>query len=591
MSWPPHPVTLINREGEQERAYLSFVLRFALQTVPGRKSPIVYHHLSTRRWIVNSQQRPPYRGLTAYIGNELRLLDGIRQPLCFIPLAMKRRGETGGWSTAIEALLADDTRLPNSIALLENPAYHWNIFKTTPRPMQAAIAFDSRHSLSSSSAISRAGVNSLDLAHIDQAICDRLPVERVGEAIQVGRSITFLGLPATIPTKDITQAANNQSQPGKQKTDSNTRSTPMLRPSIAAPAVFHSANLIQEILIVWETAECRDELIAEICQLLHLSATKEVITYTTASHTTGEAQCYKGTFGSLWIKTQHVEDLTQNLDIDSSVRPRDRPQRRVQLLQERIDRIASFLLTAKGLSGALIEIKRRPFPPEADPKLAWRIAAMQVGYLNQHIHALTYTKDGKEIRRQDASERVKRAVSDLLRQCGVLPDAPLIQPSDGITPHVWLTCFYVLRRTKRTTASNLPNTVVMMIRVNASEPTIEVTTPSLLARNRANPWVSYSSALNYFLGEKWEPDSQFEETNPELNEEQSFSEKEKEEALLNKFVSECLQTCLHEPIAGVKPYVLFYGRSAKRSAQRLTLLAAKSEPASRQNTECSSLER
>ncbi len=191
--------------------------------------------------------------------------------------------------------------------------------------------------------------------------------------------------------------------------------------------------------------------------------------------------------------------------------------------------------------------------------------------MNQHIHALTYIKEGKEIRRKDASERVRRAVSDLLRQCGALPDAPLIQPSDGITPHIWLTCFYVLRRTKRTTASNVPNTVVMMIRVNAIEPTIEITTPSLLARNRTNLWVSYPSALNYFLNEKWEPDSQFEEFRTELNEEQSFSEKEKEEALLNKFVSECLQTCLHEPIGGVKPYVLFMAEA--QNARRKGLLS------------------
>ena len=567
MSWPPHPVTIPNRDGEAERAYLSFVLQFALQTVPGRKSPIMYHHLSTRRWIIKSRERPPYRGLTAYIGNELRLLDGVRQPLCFIPLSMKRRGETAGWSKAIEALLADDTRLPNAIALLENPAYHWNAFETTPMPTQAAIAFDSRHSQSSSGAISQPGPNSFDLACIDQEIRDRLPVERVGEAVRVGGSVKFLGLPATQPKlKNVTQATSSQSQPSKRrkvkKTDSNTLSTPMLRPSIAAPAVFRSTNPIQEILIIWETVPCRDELIAEICQLLCLSATGEAINYTTTSHATGQAQRYEGSFGSLWIKTQHVEDLTQDLDL-VSIPPRERQQRRVQLLQERIDRITSFLPTAKGLSGALIEIKRRPFLPEADPKLAWRIAAMQAGYLNQHIHALIYKKD--------ALERVKRAVSDLLRQCGVLPDAPLIQPSDRIEPHVWLTCFYVLRRTRRTTASNLPNTVVMMIRVNAIEPTLEVTTPSLLARNRTNRWVSYPSALNYFLGEKWDPSSQFEEINTQLNEEQSFSEKDKEEALLNKFVSECLQTCLHEPIAGVKPHVLFMAEA--QNARRKGLLS------------------
>ncbi len=196
--------------------------------------------------------------------------------------------------------------------------------------------------------------------------------------MRVGGSVKFLGLPTAEPKlENVAQTSNSQSQPSKrkkvEKTDSNTLSTPMLRPSIAAPAVFRSTNPIQEILIVWETVQCRDGLIAEICQLLHLSATGEVSTHTTASNTTGEAQRYEGVFGSLWIRTQHVEDLTQNLDINSC-RLRDRPQNRVQLLQERIDRIASFLPTAKGLSGALIEIKRKPFPPEADPKLAWRNA-------------------------------------------------------------------------------------------------------------------------------------------------------------------------------------------------------------------------
>ncbi|KAM3113171.1 hypothetical protein [Phormidesmis sp. 146-33] len=130
-----------------------------------------------RRWIVNALERPPYRGLTAYIGNELRLLDGVRQPLCFLPLTLKRRGEAAGWSIAIEALLADDTRLPNPSALLANPTYH---------------------------------------------------VERVGEATQIGKSINFLGLPA----RSKSSATDNQSQPASRKkvkkTDPNTRSAPML---------------------------------------------------------------------------------------------------------------------------------------------------------------------------------------------------------------------------------------------------------------------------------------------------------------------------------------------------------------------------
>jgi hypothetical protein len=52
MSWPPHPVSLIEKNEEVGTADISFVIRFKLQTVPWRREPIIYHQLSIRRWIV-----------------------------------------------------------------------------------------------------------------------------------------------------------------------------------------------------------------------------------------------------------------------------------------------------------------------------------------------------------------------------------------------------------------------------------------------------------------------------------------------------------------------------------------------------------
>ncbi|MGB5901148.1 MAG: hypothetical protein WBG66_23365 [Geitlerinemataceae cyanobacterium] len=133
------------------------------------------------------------------------------------------------------------------------------------------------------------------------------------------------------------------------------------------------------------------------------------------------------------------------------------------------------------MSGALIEIKPKNkfFPSESDPKLALRIGAMRSGYVNQHINSLTnLTKEGKEYNTKNAQIRVQRSVSDLLRHLGILP-LPLIDAKkDGIEPNLWLTCFYVLRRTRKTTATNRPSTVALTIRVNPITGTVQMTTPS-----------------------------------------------------------------------------------------------------------------
>lgn len=333
----------------------------------------------------------------------------------------------------------------------------------------------------------------------------------------------------------------------------------MLRPKLAAPAVFRATEtLLQTILILWETPQCRDALIAEICQLLSLSPKGEAIAYETRSGARGEARIYEGELGSLCIKTQFVEDLTQNFNIKPSTPKRERQKQRSNLLEERVSKIVSSLPLAEESGGAIVEIKRKAFPAEADPKLAVRIGIAQAGYPNQHIHAVTYLtgeKAGEQTK--SGSERVKRAVSDLLRQFGILPSPLINSKTDGVSTHTWLTCFYVLRRTRRTTVSNLPNTVVMMVRLDPVKAKVEVTTPSLFAKNKKNPWVPYPVALKHLLNEKWDPDSYLEQVSDEVSYEQLTTEKKKEEQLLNKFVSDCLRDCLLTPIDNVQPHVLF----------------------------------
>jgi len=544
MSWPPHPVS-IEKNQEVGTADISFVIRFKLQTVPWRREPIIYHQLSIRRWIVEQKERLPYRGATAFIGDNRRWLDGVRQPFCFMPLPVKKRpGGEPLWPKAVsELLLMNDSPLPDPKELVKQPKHNWSAFGQEPEGIQIAIAYDTRHS---GNAPCLPGVSPLDLASIDRAIQNQIeqsnfPIKRVGEATKVKSTNK--------------KSTKNQGQKKFWELTGSPK-TPMLRAEIAAPAVFRSAeNPLHTILILWETKECRDALISEICKLLSLSQKRETQIYKVEVQ--GEKTIYESPLGSLQIKTQHVEDLTQRLDLDSaSVKTNDRQKQRVNLIEERVSQIFSSLPKAEGISGALIEIKPKKsfFPRESDPKLALRIGAMQAGYVNQHIHAVTaQNQKGEEYEIKNSPNRVQKAVSDLLRQFGILP-APIIDlKKDGIDPNLWLTCFQVLRRTRKTTASNTPATVALMVRVNPVAGIVQVTIPSLFPK-----WVPYPVGLGHLIKEKWDSDSDVDEITGDSGEEQQSSDKKREEQFLNKFVADCLRDCLNTSIEKDKiPSVLF----------------------------------
>ncbi len=579
MSWPPLRIPLIKVVKKEDikhevvagEAHISFVIDFKLQTVPWRSQPMIYHQLSIRRWITEPLERLPYRGATAYIGDNRRWLDGSSQPFRFIPLAMKRPGKTAKWHRAISELLKiNDSPLPDPEALAKQPVYNWSEFGENSTGIQAAIAYDTRHR---GDAPCLPGVSTLDLACLDRAIQHKVeqedfPVCRVGEAVRKSGKY--------VPFWEPGKPKKKGSEEPKKRDD---LSTLMLRPKIAAPATFRSPdNSPHSILILWETKQCRDALIAEICELLLLSPKGDASMYKTLGGVQGEEIVYEGPHGCLRIKIQHVLDLTQKLDVDNpSVEGNSRQQKRVNLMDERIKQIVSSLPKPEGLSGALIEIKPKKsyFPPESDPKLALRIGVMKAGYVNQHLHALTARKKtGEEYVTRDAPNRVQRSVSDLLRQFGILP-AFLIDPEkDGIEPNLWLTCFHVLRRTRKTTANNKASTVALMVRVNPITGTAQLTTPSLFPT-----WVSYPVALGYLITEKWDPDLYSDEMTVETTDEQKSSDTKREQDLLSIFVTDCLRDCLRTRIEEEKlPRVLFMTQ-AQNARKMLTWLKNPKLPA------------
>lgn len=561
MSWPPYPVSITKGKKEVSKADISFVITFKLQTYPWQSQPVIVPQLSVRRWFSEPLNKIPYGGATAYVGDNRRWLDGERQPFCFMRLAIKRPGKESSWHQAIANLLKiDGNLLPHPDDLAAQPTYNWSRFNAEERIIQAAILYSSKH-LGEFPCFP--GVSPLDLASLDRAVSERLPLQRIGEAAKVGKVVV-----------DFWGKVESKKKGDKSPKEAHNLGTPMLRPQIAATAVFRSTeNPLKTILILWSTPECRDALIAEICLVLGLSPAGETQPYETPNGGEGQTTFYQGELGAVTIKTQHVEDLTEKLDVNNTlVSGNTRQQRRVNLLQERIQEITSALPKPEGLSGALVEIKPKAkyFPPESDPKLAWRIGAMQSGYVNQHINPITdYKKDGTKYDLPKGKQRVKRAVSDLWRQLGILP-IPLIDPDrDKVDSNLWLTCFYVFRRTRKTTASNKPSTVALMLRVNPITGTVEMTTPSWFSELG---WVSYSVGLGYLLQEKWDSNSGFESSTVDNGSEQSFGDKKREQQFLNQFVTNCLRDCLSQPIEDKKPPRILFMAEAQNARRMLTWL-------------------
>ncbi len=554
MSWPPYEIPLINKKEIKGTAFISFVIIFSLQTVPRRKQPLLYHHLSIRRWISEPLEkgRLPYKGATAFVGDNRRWLDGTRQSYSFIPLRIKERGRPAKWGAAIaQLLMINDSPLPEPELIVNQPQYNWSNLNEKPEGIQIVIPYDSRHTIEQPCL---PGVSPRDLASLDAAITKRisngLPLKRLGEAVQIAGNYSYWG--------------------AKRPNDDNDYSTPMFRPSLAAPTVLAKReNSLSTILIVWETNLCRDELIKEICTRLYLNSQTETQIYNTPGGGEVQETVYAGEYGSICVKTMHVADLSRNFDIKPQEKQAEKQRKREKFLKERIEQIKSYLPPTKELCGAIIEIKPKPSIAETDPKIAWRIAAAQANYLNQHIHSISARKKTTEEEYivRGGLNRVKSAVSDLFRQFAIIP-TPLIQPEkDEIALHTWLTSFYVLRRTRQTSVSNSASTVVLMLRVNPINGRVEVTTPAWFSDENKG-WVSYPIAQQLLLKEKWEPNSYFEPNIQEIGEEKASEKIKREQREINQFVSDCLQDCLNTPIEEeTSPRVLFMAEA--QNARRL----------------------
>jgi len=465
-------------------------------------------------------------------------------------------------------------------ALASCPAPEDGWHQPEPQVVYAAIAYSS--SLRGSHPC-QAGVSPLDVALIDAAIAKYLPVDRVG----VGKKVK--GLRSKLYWQPGAPHPKNDPSPRNP----NELSVVMHRPDMASVATFSSSRPLKTVLILWKNQQTRDALIKEIRALLKLGREGEKTEYKTSTGATAYSVVYSGDEGSLRIKSQHVEDLINPLDLsDPKLKlpeNANRDERRQKAMDTRIALFHEKLPVRTEPSAALIEIEEKETYESkyVDPYLATRIGSMQKGYVNQRINpvrneqelqaASTNKKTGKvnqkvleEETKRDES-RVRSAVGGLLMQCGVLP-IPLIDNKDkGISSATWLTCCYVLRRTKKTTVDRIPNTAVIMVRVNSVSGLIEFTTPKLKLQERG--WVDSWEIYRILLDEKWDVNSYYEAYPEQVPPEEWDNELLKEQHLINHFIAEALKETLSTPIRDVaKPHLIFMAeaQNARKLVKWLT---------------------
>ncbi|MGK7923016.1 MAG: DUF3962 domain-containing protein [Trichodesmium sp.] len=533
MSWPPIETQDSN---SKSKMWISLVIHFYLQTLPWRKSPLIYNQVSVRRWLTrplweNEKNYVPGEGVSVYLLNQFRWLDEKLQNPTFVKLKISRGNNYPQFPGAISELIKGRKYLPTArdVAAFSIHENDWG--RNQNQELQTAIAYDT--SLGKHPCLP--GVSPLDVADIDRAILECLPVERVGKTT-----------PIKFPKTPFWEPGKSKSKGDKTPKEPNDLSVIMQRPKEASVATFSSKLPLETILILWKTEKCREALIDEICLVLELTNKGKVNEYKTNTGATGKSVIYSGNHGSLCIKTQQVDNLIDPLLLDDTLTPQLRKE---NTLNNRISLFNSALPKPENRSGMLIEIlEPDEYPKNTDPYLATRIGAMQLGYVNQRIHGLF--GNNKKSEKQDES-RVKSAVSGLLQQCGILP-APLINSKDGIPQETWLTCLYILRRTRKTTASGNKNIAVLMVRVNPIIGEVEFTTPNLWQKNQK--WVSSWEIYKILLTEKWDPTSYIQELPENL-----ILEVEKEQqSLINNFVSEALKNCLYTKIGNnSEPHVLF----------------------------------
>lgn len=529
ISFPPRPTGDSNSRFPK---YISFVIKIRLRTLQGRTAPLIYCGLGVRRWLTyplwlegnESPNRVNGSGVTVYVSNCFRWLDGEEQEQSIIPIKLYRGKEIPHLHRALSQLIQNTNYLPNAVEIASNSLP--GIWQGNTEGIITAIAYHSRLGKHPC----QPGVSIKDIGTLNAHIAQHLPLRRAGEIVPIP-------INKTQPTSPQNREESN---------------VVMHRPSVATSSLFMSRFPLETILIFYLNPSTKDKLVEEIRTVLKLN--KELEESETVTDLgvmkTVEYASQLGDLFQIRIQTLGGEELIRPLTLADVNKIPD--ARAIEAAKERVEFFKRVLPEPVGRSGAILEIFEPDYYQEnADPYKASKIALMQKGYVNQRIHPFA-----EETEEQADEARVRNAVADLLSQAGVLPEQYFITEVDSIPEQMWLTCCLVIRRTSKTTWSGLPSLVVVVVRVNPVLGEIEFTTPALKQQNQGHRgWVSSWEIYNHLLTENW--NSQYEDSGEEdLNTEET-EEQERNQRLLNQFLADCLTDCLTTPINNEsKPHVL-----------------------------------
>lgn len=532
ISFPPKPTGDSNSRFPK---YISFVLKIRLRTLQGRTAPLIYCGLGVRRWLTyplwlegnESPNRVNSSGVTVYVSNRFRWLDGEEQEQSIIPIKLYRGGETPHLHRALSQLIRDTNYLPSALDIASRSLPE--IWDGNTEGIIAAIAYHSRLGQHPC----KPGVSIKDIGTLNAHITQHLPLRRAGEIVPIPINKT-------------------QRTSGQNREESNVV---MHRPSVVSRSLFMSRFPLETILILYIYPSTKDNLIQEIRTVLQLNRELEVYETETPLGIM-RTVVYASQLGDLFqirIQTLGGEELISPLTLADVNKIPD--ARAIEAAKERVEFFKRVIPKPVGRSGAILEIFEQDYYPEnTDPYIASKIALMQKGYVNQRIHPLN-EKSEEEPEADEA--RVRNAVADLFSQAGVLPEQFFIREEDSISEQMWLTCCLVIRRTSTTTWSGLPSLVAVVVRVNPFLGEVEFTTPYLKQQNQGNRgWVSSWEIYNRLLIENWDAQLYEDSGEEDLNAEET-EEQQRDQRLLNQFLASCLTDCLSTPINNAtKPDVL-----------------------------------
>lgn len=587
-----------------DTAYVSFFIRLNNFTIPGSDRLYTTATLGLRRWwtwnLIGEDGRllAPWPGVQLYVKSPYDWVLGTPTRSSFVPIQLETgqgnlryagslvrvlEQRTESWISQygtglppVDELSTDLRRFAAGVSLQGDGVNDWEMraMEADDRVLHALMPFSSHWGRKPGHPVS-GGVSPADYYDLmlalrgDDSLVLVKPGAHVGESSRLwpARELSGHLLKDAIESGEkLVPRRMNKDLVKKLKEPKQA----MLRSRQSIPA-FHNrfAGQAPQILVLWSDENFRNE----VCKWIQrYTGTKP--TGIVDGH---GRELYSGFVGSVWLDVRPARNLTVPLwSYQQGTKKPQRQELRRSHAWRRISDFAEQLPSGTpGLTGAIVELPRRTEAriPEADSKVPVRAALARLGYVNQHAHrrrskfnpdgSVEYVEDERRFR-----ERIKRAVVDLFRQFGILPD-PLVHAikdrkrlkgADG-TP--WLLAVHLLRKTSKTTLDGKTLALPIAVRIHPVTAVVEAALPG--DKPFAPPeWRPYSSVLVDLPRIEWDPDDAKADGVDDF-------ESGVDQSFMHQFTMACIRSCLDTPVEGHPhaPVLTMVDANRSRGANKL----------------------